>query len=87
MVELPRLHMVLILLAGGSQVPQERQGKARVRRVLKGGASVAHALEELLREIVTGEAGPSIRTVRCDLDLVALLEHVVKTSPIKETGA
>lgn len=69
---------------GLSLEEQVRQARTWMRRALRGGQPTALLLEGLLREIVAGEGGPSPRTVRRDLRLSALLEHLVKTSPVME---
>ncbi|WP_216326006.1 hypothetical protein [Deinococcus aestuarii] len=72
---------------GLSLEEQVRQARTRMHRALRSGQPAAQVLEGLLREVVAGEGGPSTRTVGRDLQLAALLEHLVKTSPVMEDQA
>ncbi len=63
---------------------QVRRARTWMRRALRSGQPAAQVLEGLLREVVSGEGGPSVRTVGRDLQLAALLEHIVKASPVME---
>lgn len=72
---------------GLSLEEQVRQARTWIRRALRSGQPAAQVLEGLLREVVAGEGGPSARTIGRDLQLAALLEHLVKTSPVMEDRA